>query len=140
MTTATMTKQTTDTNNELNYDENVIAKIVGKTLMGIPGVLMVHGNVFENLTDRFTNDDDPTKGIKVDLDADNKTVDVDMDATLEYGKNAPQIFNEAVTKIKAAVGSMTDVKVNAVKMTVKDLMTKAEWDAQNKPKDTDETR
>ncbi|GAF41817.1 alkaline shock protein [Agrilactobacillus composti DSM 18527 = JCM 14202] len=140
MTTATMTKQTTDTNNELNYDENVIAKIVGKTLMGIPGVLMVHGNVFENLTDRFSNDDDPTKGIKVDLDADNKTVDVDMDATLEYGKNAPQIFNEAVTKIKAAVGSMTDVKVNAVKMTVKDLMTKAEWDAQNKPKDADEPR
>ncbi|KRM33542.1 general stress protein [Agrilactobacillus composti DSM 18527 = JCM 14202] len=135
-----MTKQTTDTNNELNYDENVIAKIVGKTLMGIPGVLMVHGNVFENLTDRFSNDDDPTKGIKVDLDADNKTVDVDMDATLEYGKNAPQIFNEAVTKIKAAVGSMTDVKVNAVKMTVKDLMTKAEWDAQNKPKDADEPR
>ncbi|MCH4170068.1 MAG: Asp23/Gls24 family envelope stress response protein [Lactobacillus sp.] len=140
MTTATMTKQVTDTTTELNYDENVIAKIVGKTLAGIPGVLMVHGNVFENLTDRFTNDDDPTKGIKVDLDPANKTVDVDMDATLEYGKNAPQIFNEAVTKIKAAVGSMTDVKVNGVKMTVKDLMTKAEWDAQNKSKDADETR
>ncbi|MCD2255635.1 Asp23/Gls24 family envelope stress response protein [Agrilactobacillus fermenti] len=118
-------------NKDLAYDENVIAKITGKTICDIPGVLSVKGNVIENISDRFSNNDDPTKGIKVDLNNDDNTANLEMDTTLEYGKNAPKIFDEATNKIQEAVHSMTGYNVASIKMTVKDMMTKREWEEQN---------
>lgn len=119
---------------QLRYNETVIAKIVGKTLADVPGFLSTEGNVLDNLTDRFRKDDNPTEGVKVDLDNDNRTAKLDLDATLEYGKSAPDIFKEAINKIQAAIEEMTDVKITDIKMTVKDLMTRSEW--ADKQKDT----
>lgn len=115
---------------ELNYNEDVIAKIVGRTMTTIPGVLTVEGNVIENLADRFRHNDDPTKGVKVDLDDDAQTATLELSATLEYGRNAPKIFDEAVNKVQAEVTRMTDVKLTSFKMTVTDMLTKEEWQAQ----------
>ncbi len=115
---------------ELNYNEDVIAKIVGRTMTTIPGVLTVEGNVIENLADRFRDNDDPTKGVKVDLDDDAQTATLELSATLEYGRNAPKIFDEAVNKVQAEVTRMTDVKLTSFKMTVTDMLTKEEWQAQ----------
>lgn len=115
---------------ELNYNEDVIAKIVGRTMATIPGVLTVEGNVIENLADRFRDNDDPTKGVKVDLDDDAQTATLELSATLEYGRNAPKIFDEAVNKVQAEVTRMTDVKLTSFKMTVTDMLTKEEWQAQ----------
>lgn len=115
---------------ELNYNEDVIAKIVGRTMTTIPGVLTVEGNVIENLADRFRDNDDPTKGVKVDLDDDAQTATLELSATLEYGRNAPKIFDEAVNKVQTEVTRMTDVKLTSFKMTVTDMLTKEEWQAQ----------
>ncbi len=119
---------------ELNYDEDVIAKIVGRTMTTIAGVLTVEGNVIENITDRFRDNDDPTKGVKVDLDDDAQTATLELSATLEYGRNAPKIFDEAVSKVQAEVSRMTDVKLTSFKMTVSDMLTKEEWHAQQEKK------
>ncbi len=119
---------------ELKYNEDVIAKIVGRTMTTISGVLTVEGNVIENLTDRFRDNDDPTKGVKVDLDDDKQVATVELSATLEYGRNAPKIFDEAVNKVQAEVKRMTDVKLESFKMTVDDMLTKDEWQAQQDKK------
>ncbi|WP_125979577.1 Asp23/Gls24 family envelope stress response protein [Loigolactobacillus iwatensis] len=112
---------------QLVYTESVLAKIVGKTINDVPGILSVQGNVIDDIADRFRSDEDPTKGVKIDLDNDNHTATVDLETTLEYGKNAPRVFDEAIHKIQEAISNMTDVTITEIKMTVKDMLTKEEW-------------
>lgn len=114
-------------NTELNYDESVIAKIVGKTMANIQGVLSVEGNIVENLMDRFRDSKDETKGIKVELNDEDKTASLDLHAVVEYGRNVPKIFQETIKEVEKEIGKMTDITVSSFKMTVSDLMTKDEW-------------
>ena len=115
---------------ELNYKDSIIAKIVGQTMLTIPGVLSVEGNLIEEFADRFRDHDDPTKGIKISLDDDHKTADIELSAVLEYGRNAPKIFDEAINRVQMEMKRMTDIELKGFKLTVTDLLTKPEWEEQ----------
>jgi uncharacterized alkaline shock family protein YloU len=73
---------------KLTFDDEVLAKIAGKTANGVDGVLSLEGNIFEKVTDQISKGDDPTTGVNVDVDDENHSVSLKMDAILEYGKNA----------------------------------------------------
>lgn len=111
----------------LTFDDEVLAKIAGKTATSVDGVLSLEGNIFEKVTDRISKGDDPTAGVNVDIDNEEQTVQLKMDALLEYGKNAQAIFDKMVTKITAAVKEMTNMEVAEIKLNVKDVLTRDEW-------------
>ena len=117
-------------NKELKFDDAVIAKIVGITCNEVEGVYSLEGGMMANLTDMFSKDEDPTKGVNVDL-SDNQDVSVTLDATVRYGENVPEIFNKVTMAIAKNVRQMTEVK-----MTVKYMLTKEEI-ARNEAKNSD---
>ncbi|KAF0392262.1 Asp23/Gls24 family envelope stress response protein [Pediococcus pentosaceus] len=117
---------------KLTFDDEVLAKIAGKTASNVDGVLSLEGNIFEKVTDRISKGDDPTTGVNVDIDDENQKVSLKMDALLEYGKNAQSIFDKMVTKITAAVNEMTNMEVAEIKLNVKDVLTREEWSDRTK--------
>lgn len=127
-----MSNETKPTTN-LNFEEDVIAKIAGKTACSVDGVLRLEGNMLDKVSDRMTSGDDPTQGVNVTIDDDSQAVDIKIDAVLEYGKNAEQVFNRMTQKISNSVEEMTNLKVSKVDMTVQDMLT-AEEVAERKSK------
>lgn len=117
---------------ELNFSDSVLEKIAGQTANEVDGILMLSGGVMSQITDRFRDGDDPTRGVGIDTSEQN--ISVELDAVLEYGKSAPKIFDELIAQISQAINSMTGLKVEKVTLNVTDLLTKKEWSAKNEGK------
>jgi len=105
----------------------VLEKIAGKTASEVDGVLSLQGNLIDNLSDRLTESDRPQSGVDIELDDQQKTVAIELDAILEYGKRAEEILTKVTSKITSAVTTMTGYRVTEVKLRVKDMLTKDEW-------------
>lgn len=116
---------------ELNFSDSVLEKIAGQTAHQVDGVLELSGGMISSLTDRFRDGTDPTKGVDVEID--DQEVTIELDAVLEYGKPAPKIFDQIINQIAKSVHDMTGLNVTKVTMNVEDLMTKKEWAAKNEP-------
>ena len=121
-----------DIDKELTFDDGVVKKIVGLTSADIDGVYTLEGGLIANVADKFRKNEDPTKGVDVDVD-DDETVSVKLDVTLKYGESAPEIFDRVTDEICKRVKEMTGLKVSAVKMTVKDMLTDEEIARNEKP-------
>lgn len=109
------------------FDDMVLEKIAGKTASEVDGVLSLQGNLIDNLSDRLTESDRPQSGVDIELDDQEKTVAIELDAILEYGKRAEEILTKVTSKITSAVTTMTGYRVTEVKLRVKDMLTKDEW-------------
>ncbi|GEP25251.1 MAG: Asp23/Gls24 family envelope stress response protein [Lentilactobacillus diolivorans] len=119
----------------LTYEDDVLGKIAGNTVRDVDGVLSLEGNILDSVTDRFSDETDPTKGVKVDLDNDEKEVKLAMEAVLEYGKSIPNVFNKITSKLNQAVTEMTDLKPTEIKINIKDLQTRDEFLKKNRKTD-----
>lgn len=117
---------------ELNFDDSVLEKIAGQTATQVDGILMLSGGVMSKITDRFRDEVDPTQG--VDVETDEESISVELDAVLEYGKSAPKIFDQLIAKIAQEVNTMTGLTVKKVTLNVTDLLTKKEWSDKNESK------
>ncbi|ARN89399.1 Asp23/Gls24 family envelope stress response protein [Levilactobacillus brevis] len=109
------------------FDDMVLEKIAGKTASEVDGVLSLQGSLIDNLSDRLTESDRPQSGVDIELDDQQKTVAIELDAILEYGKRAEEILTKVTSKITSAVTTMTGYRVTEVKLRVKDMLTKDEW-------------
>lgn len=116
------------------FDNEVLEKIAGKTANEIDGILSLKGNLFDNISDRFTSGDNPESGVDINLDEEQKTVDIEVNAILEYGKKAEEILDRMTTRIANAVNMMTGYKVTEVVLQVKDILTREEWQQKKSPK------
>ncbi|MTV81428.1 Asp23/Gls24 family envelope stress response protein [Secundilactobacillus folii] len=116
-----------DVSTILTYNDEVLAKIAGKTVREVDGVLSLEGNLFNSVKDRFSDQDDPTAGVTVDVDNDEKEVKLAMDAVLEYGKSIPSVFDKITTKLCGALKDMTDLKPTEIKIHIKDVKTRDEY-------------
>lgn len=121
-----MDKQS-ETKKIVTFDDTVLEKIAGKTASEVDGVLSLQGNLIDNLSDRLTAGDRPQSGVDIDLDDQQKTVAIELDAILEYGKRAEEILTKVTSKISSGVTTMTGYQVTEVKLQVKDMLTKDEW-------------
>ncbi|GKT02973.1 Asp23/Gls24 family envelope stress response protein [Furfurilactobacillus sp. WILCCON 0119] len=117
------------TKKEIIFNNDVLEKIAGKTAQEVDGVLELTGTIFDSLSNQFgvTN---PGQGVSADIDEDKQTVELELEGTLEYGKDANDIFDKITRKITAAVRAMTGYTVTSIKFHVKDLLTADEWRAQ----------
>ncbi len=134
-TKTTPTAEHTEIDQELNFDDSVIKKIVGLTSASVDGVYALEGGLIANVADKFRKDADPTKGVDVDVD-DDHSVAIKLDATLKYGESAPAIFDKLTTAIRTRLTDMTGLTVSAITMTVKDMLTEDEI-KQNEADDAD---
>lgn len=112
---------------EIVFDNSVLEKIAGKTAGEVDGVLSLQGNLMDNITDRLTSGDNPQAGVDIDQDSENKTVNINMDVVLEYGKRATDILDKVTNKISNAVTTMTGYQVAEIKYEVKNMLTREEW-------------
>ncbi|OCB81911.1 alkaline-shock protein [Lentilactobacillus parabuchneri] len=119
----------------LTYDDDVLAKIAGNTVRDVDGVLSLEGNIIDTVTDKFSDETDPSMGVKVDLDNDDKEVKLSMDAVLEYGKSIPTVFKKITAKLTQTITEMTDLKPTEIKIHVKEFQTREEYLKNNKKTD-----
>ncbi|EEI23378.1 Asp23/Gls24 family envelope stress response protein [Lentilactobacillus hilgardii] len=127
-----MAQENTSLERVLTYNDDVLAKIAGNTVRDVDGVLALEGNLIDSMTDRFSDGVDPTTGVKVDLDNDEKKVKLSMDATLEYGKSIPTVFDKITAKLCQALNDMTDLTPVEIKINIKDLQTREEYVKKNR--------
>lgn len=109
---------------QLTFDDQVLEKIAGITASRVDGIISLDGNVFSEFADKVTAGTDITKGIKVD--AGEKQVAIKMDATIEYGKAAPEIFKTTCKEIAKVVEQMTGLQLVKFELHINDVKTKAE--------------
>lgn len=123
---------------ELKFDDNVLAKIVGITSSEVKGIYSMHGGMIANVTDKLRKTEDPTKGVSVDTD--DQHVTVSLDAVLRYGESAPDVFDRATKAIVKNIKEMTGMTVDGVTMTVKDMLTEDEIEAEEAKEDDDKDK
>lgn len=124
--------------NKLTFEDQVIKKIAGIASNDVKGILSMSGGFMSGLTDRFRSTEDITKGI--DAEVGERQVALDLKVIVEYGKNIPSIFQDAVTKIKKSVHDMTGLDVIEINMHVEDVMTRPEFDAKSKSSKEEEEK
>lgn len=122
-------------NSKLTFNEDVIAKIAGKAIQNINGILSMNGNLLNDITERFRSTDDVTKGI--DVEVGDKQVALDLSIILEYGANAHTVFEQILQRLSSEIEGMTGLKVVEANVEVNDVMTKKEWQKQSKSQSED---
>lgn len=124
--TTTNTNQTTKTNvdQHLTFDDSVIEKIAGITATRVPGIISLDGNMFSEFADKVSSGNNMTKGINADVGE--KQVAIKMDATIEYDKSAPEIFEAVCKEIDSALDKMTGLKLVKFELHVNDVKTREE--------------
>lgn len=120
MTTSTTNK----IDEQLTFDDQVIAKIAGITASRVPGILSLDGNMFSEWADKVTAGTNPTKGIEADVGE--QQVGLKMDATIEYGKSAPEIFKAVSNEVATAIKTMTGLQLVKFELHINDVRTKEE--------------
>ncbi|WP_214860636.1 Asp23/Gls24 family envelope stress response protein [Exiguobacterium sp. s161] len=124
--------------NKLTFEDQVIKKIAGIASNDVKGILSMSGGFMSGLTDRFRSSEDITKGI--DAEVGERQVALGLKVIVEYGKNIPSIFQDALTKIKKSVHDMTGLDVVEINMHVEDVMTRSEFDAKSKSSKEEEEK
>lgn len=128
--TTTLDTAGTEMKRNLSYDDKVIKKIAGIATEGVEGVLALSGGLIGNITDRFRNNADKTKGI--DAEVGQKQVALDLNVVCEYGKNVPRIFDAVIEKVSDAMMEMTGLEVVEINMHVEDVLGHAEFEEMRK--------
>ena len=120
------TVQKPELTRKLTFENSVIEKIAGLVCRNVDGILSLDGGMISELADRFSKSTDPTKGI--DAEVGEKQVALDMEATIEYGADARQIFDEVCTRTQRAIKNYTGLDVVELNLNNNDVLTKQEWD------------
>ncbi|MCI5840220.1 MAG: Asp23/Gls24 family envelope stress response protein [Peptoniphilaceae bacterium] len=114
---------------KLTFEDKVIAKISRISIEKIDGLLEMKGNLFDSVADRFTNADQSTAG--VDVEVGEKEAAVDLQVILEYGVSAVKLFEEVKKAVKENVKKMTGLDVVEVNVHIVDVMTREEYKNKN---------
>lgn len=116
----------------LTYDDGVIEKIAGLAARNVEGVLALNGGMLSDITDRFRSQSDPTQGI--DAEVGKKQVALDMNATVEYGKDIQRVFDQVTERVVRDIKNFTGLDVIELNLHINDVMSKRDWQEQAKGK------
>jgi len=116
----------------LTFEDSVIEKIAGLAARNVEGILSFDGGVIGNITDRFRSKSDPTQGISADVG--DKQVALDMTATVEYGHDIRQMFNQICDAVSSEIEKLTGLKVIELNLHINQVMSKKEWKDSNSGK------
>ena len=104
-------------NGNINYSEEVLAKIVGLSTMECYGVVgMVSKNATEGLWE-LMGIENLSKGVKIQLTDENK-LQVELFIMVEYGTKISVIANNIIQKVRYSVENYTGLKVSSITVNV----------------------
>jgi len=104
-------------NGNINYSEEVLAKIVGLSTMECYGVVgMVSKNAGEGLWE-LMGIESLSKGVKIELTNENKLL-VELFVMVEYGTKISVISNNIIQKVRYSVENYTGLKVSSITVNV----------------------
>ena len=104
-------------NGNINYSEEVLAKIVGLSTMECYGVVgMVSKNASEGLWE-LMGIENLSKGVKIQLTNENK-LQIELFVMVEYGTKISVISNNIIQKVRYSVENYTGLKVSSITVNV----------------------
>lgn len=95
--------------------DEVVAIIAGLAATEVEGVEAMAGNITNELVSKLGMKN-LSKGVKVDVTAQNVTVD--MTLTMKYGYSIPETSKTVQEKVKAAIENMTGLSVAEVNVRI----------------------
>ena len=107
----------------LDFDESVVEKIVAITCQEVDGIVEMKGGILSAIQEGFGGTDF-TKGVDVELVE--KMAEINLSIIMEYGKEAPKIFNELKTVITRNIKEMTGLGIRELNVRVVDVLTRDE--------------
>ena len=113
-----------------DIDTRVFQSIVIKCLGDIDAVEFLFGNLIDNLLGREGND--RIKGIHVDQDQKNHSVNIKVEVNIKYGVSIPEKSEEIQSKITQEITKLTGLHVSCVHVIFKGIIS-------NKKPDKEET-
>ena len=105
---------------KLVIDENVVEKISSMAAQKIDGIIDMKGNVLSRIQEGLGGAD-KTKGGDADI----------VDVIMEYGKSAPEIFDDIKNVVGGDLKDMTGLNVVEMTVNVVDVMTPEEYAQKN---------
>ena len=108
-------------NVNLRVSEEVVAAIAHRTILEIPGVFEINGNIIDELTNMLGSKvkNKRTRGIKVDFDENQILLDTYL--TVEYGVKIPDIAWDIQDKVKKTLEENTGMKVKAINVHIQGI-------------------
>ena len=104
-------------NGNINYSEEVLAKIVGLSTMECSGVVgMVSRNAGEGLW-QLMGIENLSKGVKIELTGEDK-LQIELFVMVEYGTKISVISNNIIQKVRYSVENYTGLKVSSITVNV----------------------
>ena len=114
---------------KLVINENVVEEISSLAAQKIDGIIDMKGNVLSRIQEGLGGAD-KTKGVDADI-VDDAGAKLDLDVILEYGKSAPQVFDEIKKVVGDDLKDMTGLEVIEMTVNVVDVMTPDEYAQKN---------
>jgi uncharacterized alkaline shock family protein YloU len=104
-----------------DIETKVFQSIVLQSLSQIEGVETLEGNLFDNL---LGDGVDGVKGIHVDQDQKNHSVNVRIEINVAYGVSIPEKAEEVQNKILRDISRLTNLHVGTVHVIFKNLISR----------------
>ena len=114
---------------KLIIDENVVEKVASNSAQKIDGIIDMKGNLLSTIQEGLGGND-KTKGVDADV-VDDQNAKVNLNVILEYGKSAPQVFDEIKDVVTKDLKNMTGLNVVEMTVNVVDVMTQDEFAQKN---------
>lgn len=113
------------------FSDTVLEKIAGIAARDINGILTLKGNFMSNITGSFMDrSNNLTQGVRVEV-GDNEVV-VHMKMVMEYGAQAPRVFEKLRGHVAEQIYMMTGLSLVELHIEVVDIMTRQEFEEANK--------
>ena len=114
----------------LTFSNGVIEKIVAIAVREVSGVVGMKGGFFNRVQDAF-GARDIREGVTVEVTPES-TVRVNITILMEYGVNAPKVFEDVKNVVVDQVVGMTGLQIAGVNLRIEDVLTPDEIRERNR--------
>jgi uncharacterized alkaline shock family protein YloU len=102
-----------------DIENTALQSVILQCLSQIPGISLVEGNFIDHLLGRIA---EGAKGIHVEQDDKNQSVNVKIEVNVYYGIVIPEIAEEIQSKISEEVTKLTGLHVSSVHVVFKNVI------------------